>query len=67
MVPEKLPKANYPAQGRAQSNQDVRNDPQFNGVVAHHAPTKQKTSTKTQQYAKQPIDINEVCMEDSRR
>ena len=67
MVPGKLPKTHYPAHEEMQSNQDMRNDPQFNGVARHHELTKQKTSVKPQQYVKQPIEINEVCMEDSRR
>ena len=60
-------KTHYPAHGEMRSNQDVRNDPQFNGVARHHESAKQKTSVKPQQYVKQPIDINEVCMEDSQR
>ena len=55
------------AQAEMRGNQDVRNDPQFNGVATHHGLAKKKANTKTQQYVKQPIDINEVRMEDSQR
>ena len=67
VVPGKLPKTNYPMQGEVRSKQDVRSDPQFNGVTTHHGQIKQKVGTKTQQYVKQPIDINEVRLEDNLR
>ena len=67
IVPGELPKTSYPTQREVRSNQDVRNDPQFNGGAAHHGQTKQKMGMKTQKYVKQPIDINEVCLEDNQR
>ena len=67
IVPGELPKTSYPTQREIRSNQDVRNDPQFNGGAAHHGQTKQKMGTKTQKYVKQPIDINEVHLEDNQR
>ena len=67
VVPRKLPKAQYSMQRENQSNQDVRCDPQFNGVATHQESAKQKTNIKTQQYVKQPIDINEAHIEDSRK